>query len=75
MCSRAVHGRTFDERCFTKGTSTGVGFMNRDENHILYNKALQFRGLRALEIGCWLGWSTCQVAMVGVILDVVDPFR
>lgn len=50
-----------------------VGFLNRDEAQILYNTALQFRGKPALEIGCWLGWSACHLALAGVLLDVVDP--
>jgi len=50
-----------------------VGFVSRDEAHILYNSALRFRGLRALEIGCWLGWSAGHLAAAGVELDVVDP--
>jgi glycosyltransferase involved in cell wall biosynthesis/predicted O-methyltransferase YrrM len=50
-----------------------VGFLSRDEAHILYNTALKFKGKRALEIGCWLGWSACHLALAGVELDVVDP--
>ncbi|MEG4114042.1 MULTISPECIES: glycosyltransferase [unclassified Microcoleus] len=50
-----------------------IGFLNRDEAHILYNTALQFKGKKALEIGCWLGWSACHLALSGVELDVVDP--
>jgi glycosyltransferase involved in cell wall biosynthesis len=50
-----------------------MGFMNRDEATLLYNIALQFRGKGALEIGSWLGWSTCHVAMAGVTVDVIDP--
>ncbi len=50
-----------------------VGFLSRDEAHILYNTALQFRGKKALEIGCWLGWSACHLALAGVELDVIDP--
>jgi macrocin-O-methyltransferase TylF-like protien/methyltransferase family protein len=50
-----------------------IGFVNRDEAHILYNSALQFRGQPALEIGCWLGWSACHLARAGVLLDVIDP--
>jgi predicted O-methyltransferase YrrM len=53
--------------------SPGIGFVNRDEAHILYNTALCFSGRQALEIGCWLGWSACHIALGGVILDVVDP--
>jgi predicted O-methyltransferase YrrM len=52
----------------------GMGFLNRDEAHLLYNAALPFRGQPALEIGCWLGWSTCHLALAGVRLDVIDPF-
>ncbi len=50
-----------------------VGFLSRDEAHILYNTALLFTGKKALEIGCWLGWSACHLALAGVELDVVDP--
>jgi glycosyltransferase involved in cell wall biosynthesis/predicted O-methyltransferase YrrM len=53
--------------------SAQVGFLNRDEAHILYNTALKFKGQAALEIGCWLGWSACHLALAGVILDVIDP--
>jgi glycosyltransferase involved in cell wall biosynthesis/predicted O-methyltransferase YrrM len=50
-----------------------IGFLSRDEASILYNTALQFKGKRALEIGCWMGWSACHLALAGVVLDVVDP--
>lgn len=50
-----------------------MGFLNRDEAAILYNTALQFRGKAALEIGCWLGWSTVHLSLGGVALDVIDP--
>ena len=50
-----------------------MGFVNRDEAAILYNIALQFVGKPALEIGGWLGWSTCHLALAGVKLDVIDP--
>ncbi|MEG3850568.1 TylF/MycF/NovP-related O-methyltransferase [Microcoleus sp. herbarium19] len=50
-----------------------IGFLSRDEAHILYNTAQQFAGKKALEIGCWLGWSACHLALAGVALDVIDP--
>ncbi|MEH1965727.1 glycosyltransferase [Nostoc sp.] len=50
-----------------------IGFLSRDEAHILYNTALNFKGKKALEIGCWLGWSACHMALAGVELDVIDP--
>ncbi|BAT53341.1 unknown protein [Nostoc sp. NIES-3756] len=50
-----------------------VGFVSRDEAHILYNTALKFSGQKALEIGCWMGWSACHLALGGVELDVIDP--
>jgi predicted O-methyltransferase YrrM len=50
-----------------------TGFINRDEAHILYNMALQFRDRQALEIGCHVGWSACHLAAAGVHLDVIDP--
>ena len=48
-------------------------FVSRDEAHILHNTALAYRGDRALEIGCWMGWSACHLAAAGVALDVIDP--
>jgi len=48
-----------------------TGFLNRDEAHIFTTLPLSLR-VRALEIGCWLGWSACHLAP-GVELDVVDP--
>lgn len=50
-----------------------MGFVNRDEAILLYNIAKGLAGRRALEIGCWRGWSTCHLALGGVRLDVVDP--
>jgi GT2 family glycosyltransferase/glycosyltransferase involved in cell wall biosynthesis len=50
-----------------------VGFLNRDEAILLYNLALPFRGKPALEIGSWMGWSTCHLALAGLGLDVMDP--
>ena len=49
------------------------GFLSRDEAHILYNLALQFRGRRCLEIGSHVGWSTVHFALAGVHLDAVEP--
>lgn len=50
-----------------------VGFLSRDEAHIVFNTARLFAGKPALEIGCFMGWSTCHLASGGVQLDVVDP--
>jgi predicted O-methyltransferase YrrM len=50
-----------------------MGFVNRDEAILLYNIAKSFAGRRALEIGCWRGWSTCHLGLGGVSLDVLDP--
>jgi hypothetical protein len=51
-----------------------VGFLSRDEAHILYNNACLFTGQNALEIGCWMGWSAAHIIAVKVKqLDVIDP--
>jgi glycosyltransferase involved in cell wall biosynthesis/predicted O-methyltransferase YrrM len=50
-----------------------MGFLNRDEAVLLHNIALQFKGRNALEIGSWMGWSTCHLALGGVNVDVIDP--
>lgn len=49
------------------------GFVSRDEALILFNTALMFKGKQALEIGCWMGWSACHMALAGVHLTVIDP--
>lgn len=49
------------------------GMANRDEAHILYNTALRYPDKRALEIGCFIGWSACHLLAGGVTLDLVDP--
>ena len=65
--------REIPHNWYVDGRVPSVGFLSRDEAHILYNTALQFTGKKALEIGCWLGWSACHLALAGVELDVVDP--
>ena len=50
-----------------------VGFLYRDEAILLYNLAKLFSGKPALEIGCFMGWSACHLALAGVKLDVIDP--
>ncbi|HEY9850038.1 MAG TPA: TylF/MycF/NovP-related O-methyltransferase [Leptolyngbyaceae cyanobacterium] len=67
MRSEIPHNWYADERY------QDVGFVTRDEAHILYNTALKFKGKNALEIGCWFGWSACHLALAGVQLDIVDP--
>jgi predicted O-methyltransferase YrrM len=49
------------------------GFVSREEALILYNTAKLFAGKPALEIGCWMGWSACHLALGGVTLDIIDP--
>ena len=65
--------RELPHNWYVDSRAPGIGFLNRDEVHILYNTALQFKGKRGLEIGCWLGWSACHLGLAGLSLDVVDP--
>ncbi|HEY9644558.1 MAG TPA: TylF/MycF/NovP-related O-methyltransferase [Coleofasciculaceae cyanobacterium] len=65
--------RTVPHNWYVDQRQPAIGFLSRDEAQILYNTARQFRGRRALEIGCWMGWSACHLALAGVELDVVDP--
>ena len=51
----------------------GTGFLNRDEATLLHTISALFSGRRALEVGCWLGWSAAHMAAGGVELDVIDP--
>jgi len=50
-----------------------IGLLSVDEAILLYNLALQFKGLRALEIGCHYGWSSGHLISAGVVLDIIDP--
>jgi hypothetical protein len=72
-CVRPYIRRNIPHHFYVDRRAPGVGFMSRDEVTLLYNTALQFHGLPALEIGCWLGWATCHLALAGLRLDVVDP--
>ncbi|MEG4418841.1 CmcI family methyltransferase [Microcoleus sp. LAD1_D5] len=72
-CSWSYLRREIKHNWYVDRRANSVGFLSRDEAHILYNTALQFKGKKALEIGCWLGWSACHLALAGVELDVVDP--
>jgi hypothetical protein len=65
--------RTGKHNIYVDKRAPAVGFVSRDEAHILYNCALPFAGKPALEIGCWLGWSACHLLLAGVKLDVIDP--
>jgi glycosyltransferase involved in cell wall biosynthesis/predicted O-methyltransferase YrrM len=65
--------RDIPHNWYVDGRWPSIGFLNRDEASILYNSALQFKGRRALEVGCFFGWSACHLALAGVELDVVDP--
>jgi glycosyltransferase involved in cell wall biosynthesis/predicted O-methyltransferase YrrM len=50
-----------------------IGLLSRDEAHVVYHNARAFAGRRALEIGGYVGWSSCHLALAGVELDVIDP--
>ena len=65
--------REVDHNWYCDRRSPWIGFLNRDEAVLLHNLALQFRGRSGIEIGCWMGWSTCHLALAGIELDVVDP--
>jgi glycosyltransferase involved in cell wall biosynthesis/GT2 family glycosyltransferase len=65
--------REIDHNWYCDRRAPHVGFLNRDEAVLLHNLALQFRDKPGLEIGCWKGWSTCHLALAGMVLDVVDP--
>ncbi|MEA5420524.1 CmcI family methyltransferase [Spirulina sp. CCNP1310] len=72
-CNWPYLRREIPHHWYVDGRQPTIGFLSRDEAHILYNLALQFAGKRALEIGCWMGWSACHLALAGVELDVIDP--
>lgn len=67
------HRREVPHKWYVDIRSPTIGFVSRDEALILYNSARLFAGKPALEIGCWMGWSACHLALGGVTLDIVDP--
>ncbi len=72
-CNWAYLRRNVPHTWYVDGRRSSIGFVSRDEAHLLYNNALSFRGQQALEIGCWMGWSACHLALAGVELDIIDP--
>ncbi|WP_436644438.1 class I SAM-dependent methyltransferase [Microbaculum sp. FT89] len=50
-----------------------IGVLSVEEALLLHNLALPFRGERALEVGCHVGWSTAHLVAAGLRLDVIDP--
>lgn len=72
-CNWSYLRREIPHNWYVDRHQPAAGFVSRDEAHILYNSALQFAGKSALEIGCWMGWSACHLALAGVDLDVIDP--
>lgn len=73
LCAWPYLRRDIPHNWYVDSRKPTIGFLNRDEAHILYNNALPFRGKQALEIGCWVGWSAVHLAATGVVLDVIDP--
>ncbi len=65
--------REYPHSWYVDARAPSVGFLNCDEAHILFNSALKVPGKRALEIGCFLGWSAAHLAAAGLQLDVIDP--
>ena len=65
--------REVPHKWYVDARNPANGFVSREEALILYNTARLLPGAPALEIGCWLGWSACHLALGGVVLDVVDP--
>ncbi len=72
-CDQPYLRRGIPHNWYVDRRSPGTGFLSRDEALLVYNSALQFKGKRALEIGCWLGWSTAHLALAGMMIDAVDP--
>eukprot|EP01125_Pyxidicula_operculata_P002600 TRINITY_DN12459_c0_g1_i1.p1 TRINITY_DN12459_c0_g1~~TRINITY_DN12459_c0_g1_i1.p1 ORF type:complete len:269 (-),score=9.22 TRINITY_DN12459_c0_g1_i1:2-808(-) len=65
--------KQYDHGWYVDPNFPECGFLTRDEVHILFNAALQFKGLPSLEIGSHTGWSTVHLALAGLQLDVIEP--
>lgn len=56
-----------------RAAKANIGVLSVDEGSVLYNAALPFKGMRSLEIGCHLAFSTAHLLAAGLDLDVIDP--
>jgi len=65
--------RTVPHNWYCDRRNPSIGFASRDEAAVLHNTALEFAGRRALEVGCWMGWSAAHLLLGGLELDIVDP--
>jgi hypothetical protein len=72
-CAWPFLRRNSPHRWYVDRRCPAIGFVSRDEAAILHSSALLMAGARALEIGCWQGWSACHLAAARIRLDVVDP--
>jgi len=50
-----------------------IGVLSVDEGAVLLACAAPFKGMRGLEIGCHLAFSTAHLLKAGLDLDVIDP--
>ncbi|WP_368188432.1 TylF/MycF/NovP-related O-methyltransferase [Aestuariibius sp. HNIBRBA575] len=57
----------------SRASKPKIGVLSVDEGAVLYNAALPFLGMRSLEIGCHLAFSTAHLLAAGLDLDVIDP--
>jgi predicted O-methyltransferase YrrM len=65
--------RDIRHKWYVDSRNPTVGFVSKDEASILYNTAQLVKGHPCLEIGCWRGWSTVQIARGSGNLEVIDP--
>lgn len=65
--------REIPHKWYVDKRNPGIGFLSRDEAHILHNNALSFKNRPALEIGCWMGWSAAHLMLSKVDLAIIDP--
>jgi tetratricopeptide (TPR) repeat protein len=73
LCRWQYFRREIPHNWYVDRRDPECGFVSRDEALILFNTALMFKGKQALEIGCWMGWSACHLALASVHLTVIDP--
>src|SRR5438552_8835459 len=72
-CAWPYLRRNVPHNWYVDRRAPSIGFVSRDEAALVYNLALPMRDQRALEIGCWLGFSKVHLALAVMTLDVVDP--
>jgi tetratricopeptide (TPR) repeat protein len=60
------------QNCYFDRRFPEPAFVTRDEAHIMFNTALRLQSGCALDVGAFLGFSTCHLALGELSVDAID---